>query len=190
MIPDDIEFDFEVLDQKDDIAVRFITYVSKRMGAISIERGTVNGRPIIMGDVMPLCRMGKCKLAQNGRCKPPSKGSVCIFISAPIRKLTEQMFRHYFDLDDVSLLEMGLILVPLYVEFFRRRLDLMEHDSINIEQEKGGQKSNPSLGDMLKLVKQIREIRKDFDRQLEKQKPASQKKNTGRGGGNNHSRLM
>jgi len=166
-IPDDIAFDIDSLDYSDEIAVRFNTYVRKKFGSITIERGTANGRPIIMGDVMPLCRKN-CKL-RDERCKPPPQGGVCTFISAPMKKTAEFLFRHYFDLDDMSLLDMGLVLVPLYVEYHRRRLDLMENP-VN-EQEKGGKRSNPSLNDMVKLTGQIMNIRKLFDKQLEKQKP-------------------
>lgn len=142
------------------------------IGTTRFNRGIYGDRKLRIIDTIPPCNRNNCGLFLSGRCEPQGQTEICKRIHAWTLKAEICIFERYQSLEsDLDFLNLGIMLIPLYVQLFVIQKEI---DSINSNpltaQGTGSVKINPLLEHFLKIQREIRAYEERLDAKILKPK--------------------
>ena len=142
------------------------------IGTARFNRGMFGDRKLRIIDTIPHCNREECGLFISGRCEPKGKKEICQKIHSWILNVEIRIFEKYQSLeDDSDFLDIGMILIPMYVQLFtiQKELDSMDYKPLT-QQGTGSVKVNPLYELYQKIQREIRAYKRDLDAKILKPK--------------------
>lgn len=168
---------YKISDNNESEADKKIREYSTVIGSTSWSRGKFGNRSLRTIDRIPLCTKEECSLYGTEQCKKStsdvSKREICFRIHDWVKEIEREIYNRYASLEsDLDFLELGIMLVPMYIQLFviQKELDSMEMSPM-VNQGTGSLKVNPLFEQYIKLEKAITDFREKLDAKILKPKP-------------------
>jgi len=86
-----------------------------KLGGTQHTCGSIDGRQVIITMRVPRCHED-CKMLASGECVRPADGRKCPKVVTKMLPVLGILYTDFADLDDIDVMNVGLILVPAYVQ--------------------------------------------------------------------------
>lgn len=107
----------------------------QNMGNTQLDKGIINGKPIIAWDAISNCKRNECQV--YSKCSHLKHGKCGVQVSY-VTKVTNVVLNRYGAyLDDIGLMKLGLHIIPLYSQLCKMKLLEMALTDVDLVDDRG-----------------------------------------------------
>src|SRR5512137_1037931 len=150
------------MEQQTDAAAPVLNLDWSKLGHISMEKGFIGEKPLIVWDGIQECNGEQCGIYDrcNSKVKNYANGK-CKIMKEYISSLLFAIDKSYKGLDEVQMIKIGFQIVPLYSQLCRLKMIEMTVRDIVYSTEKGSQLVHPVFKEIREVLKAIHIMWKD-----------------------------